>query len=382
MTTDRKTDHPPILAGVAVRYPDKTFYLGQVFQDTTNSYKLVWFLAILSLLRKTNESVLCLADIFTEMAIIAWHPVCLYRLSLGRQDKLQEAVIQMKTVTELSAHASPEDIRRVVNASMELRGRLEFLRAYVPTRFLAPWFADKLRGEPDYHRSPRIETMAKESQRTAFACPYYLVRCEGSDSIRLNESWRSFLTENFAVVLAFGEYHFALFLQARNPNVPGIVNKLRAPVARQLRAARDFWRSVRRDVIQAGKEDSFTDIYSQNLLGEDFSIDHFLPWTFVVHDLLWNLVPVEVSTNSKKGDVLPDLDQYLPRLAKLHLTAIGASLKRPKSLEDYTDCFKQEPETLLTLGENGLLEKYREVIVPQTRIAMNQGFQSGWIFRS
>jgi hypothetical protein len=37
------------------KYPDKTSLLGQVFDNTINSYKLVWFLAILSLLEQKGE---------------------------------------------------------------------------------------------------------------------------------------------------------------------------------------------------------------------------------------------------------------------------------------------------------------------------------------
>jgi hypothetical protein len=180
------------------------------------------------------------------------------------------------------------------------------------------------------------------------------------------------------IVQSIAEYHLALYLQARNPNVPGVVNKLRAPTKRQLTAARDFWRLVRSDFEKVGKPGQFIDIYSERQLTDSFSIDHFLPWSFVVHDLLWNLTPVEPATNSSKNDVLPDLDLYLPRLAKFHFNAIEVARKRPEFLEDYTDCFKQDAGSLLALGENGFTIKYREVIVPQAQIAQNQGFQSGW----
>ena len=40
--------------------------------------------------------------------------------------------------------------------------------------------------------------------------------------------------------------------------------------------------------------------------GDSFTIDHFLPWSFVVHDLLCNLTPGESTTNSSKNDVLPE----------------------------------------------------------------------------
>ena len=85
-----------MLEGLSNRYPEKTFYLGQVFNDTANSYKFLWFLAILSLLGRRGEGDLPLGELMTEMAALAWHPVCFFRLSLGRQDKLQEAILEIR----------------------------------------------------------------------------------------------------------------------------------------------------------------------------------------------------------------------------------------------------------------------------------------------
>ena len=378
MSADKTANILPPLGGIASRYPEKTYFLGQAFNETTNSYKLVWFLAILSLLKRSGERSFPLSDIFTEMVVVAWHPVCLYRLSLGRQDKLQDTVLEILTQSKLATNEATDAVRKYVIASAEARTRLDYFKRYVPTRFLSPWFADNLRGEEDSKREKQIEELAAQSQRTPFASPYWF----DQGSIRLNDSWRIFLTENIGVVQAFAEHHFALYLQARNPNVPGVVNKLCAPTKRQLATAQQFWHAVRADFVKSGHPELFQDIYSQRQLEETFSIDHFLPWSFVVHDLLWNLVPVELATNSSKNDVLPELDLYLPRLAKLHFSAIAASKSRPKLLEDYSDCFKQDAATLLALGEGGFLTKYREVIVPQAQIAINQGFQSGWKFRN
>lgn len=378
MAQENSDNQPPALAGIALRYPEKTFYLGQVFRDTTTSYKFLWFLALLSLIRRTNECSLRLANVLTEMATIAWHPVCFYRLSLGRLDTLQNMILEIKQRSGLAPNTPPEAIRKFIEKTSEIRASLEYFKRHVPTRFLTPWFVDKLRGVQDHRRDRLIEELAKQSQETPFASPYWF----DGGSIRLNDSWRVFLVENMAIVQAFSEYHFAHYLQARNPNVPGVVNKMQAPTERQLTAAREFWRYVRAEFENSHKPERFRDIYSEQTLGDSFAIDHFLPWSFVVHDLLWNLTPVEATTNSKKGDVLPDLSIYLPRLAKLHFGALEVAKKRPKFLEDYTDCFKEDVESLLALGENGFATKYREVIMPQAQIAINQGFQSGWKLRN
>jgi hypothetical protein len=374
------------LSGIAVRYPEKTFYLAQAFNDTTNSYKFVWFLSILSLLKRSSDSALQLAEVFAEMAVISWHPVCLYRLSFGRQDKFQDTVVHLRDLSRLPTNAESAAIRTFVLGSPDALKRLSSFKRYVSTRFLAPWFSEELKGLADSKRGPKIEKLARQSQSTPFAAPYWF----DGGLIRLNPSWRAFLIENIGIVQAFAEHHFAKYLQARNPNVPGVVNKLHAPTTRQLAAARAFWNLVRTDFEKSGKLGEFRDIYSDRQLDGAFSIDHFLPWSFVAHDLFWNLTPVEQATNASKNDVLPDLDLYLPRLAKLHFAAINSVVRinakvssgRFPFLEDYADCFKADAAGLLRLGESGFSTRYREVILPQAQIAINQGFQFGWKMRS
>jgi threonine/homoserine/homoserine lactone efflux protein len=108
MAGDETINQALLLAAVAARYPEKTHYLGGVFNDTTNSYKLVWFLAILSLLRRGDRGSFRFAELFTEVAVTAWHSVCLYRLSFGRQDKLQDAVHDIMQSSGLAPNATPD----------------------------------------------------------------------------------------------------------------------------------------------------------------------------------------------------------------------------------------------------------------------------------
>jgi len=363
-----------MLAGLTVRYPEKTFYLGQVFNDTTNSYKLLWFLGLLSLLQRPRSETFPLADILTEMATAAWHPVCLYRLTLGRQDKLQHAILEIQAASKLSPDAKAGEVRKFVAASPSARAHLDDFRRYVPTRFLSPWFKERLSGRKDSEKDLLIAQLAQASQTCPLPTPYWL----DADQVRLNASWRHFLLDNLGIVQAFAEYHFAQYLQTRNPNVPGIVNKLSAPTERELRLAREFWHFVRDGFQKAGEPHRFRNIYSDQPLTGRFTIDHFLPWSFVAHDLIWNLAPVDATTNSSKGDRLPDLDTYLPRLVSLHVGAIEVARGRPRLIEDYTEAFKLDLPGLLALGEGGLREKYRDVMTSQAQIAANQGFQTGW----
>ena len=129
------SDYPslnPKLADVALRYPEKTFYLGQVFNDTTNSYKLFWFLAILSLLKRSPNRSISFTNIFTEVVAAAWHPVCLFHLSLGRQDKLQDTILEIKQQSGLAPSADSETIRRFAEGSLGTQKKLEYLQSLRP----------------------------------------------------------------------------------------------------------------------------------------------------------------------------------------------------------------------------------------------------------
>ncbi|MDO4183194.1 MAG: HNH endonuclease domain-containing protein [Coriobacteriia bacterium] len=52
------------------------------------------------------------------------------------------------------------------------------------------------------------------------------------------------------------------------------------------------------------------------------SIDHFIPWSFVLHDELWNLLPSFRDVNSSKSDRLPDLGEYLDAFCRQQFDAV------------------------------------------------------------
>ncbi|MFN5883821.1 MAG: HNH endonuclease domain-containing protein, partial [Bacteroidota bacterium] len=47
-------------------------------------------------------------------------------------------------------------------------------------------------------------------------------------------------------------------------------------------------------------------IYTNNdLVIGNYAVEHFVPYSFVSHDLMWNLIPADTSFNSSKSDKLP-----------------------------------------------------------------------------
>jgi hypothetical protein len=129
----------------------------------------------------------------------------------------------------------------------------------------------------------------------------------------------------------------------------------------------------------AGTEEfsSIKDIYTgQRIEISDMSIDHFIPWSFVLHDRLWNLAPVSKRVNSSKSDLLPDLDKHLDTFIDLQYMAYSTAVENNFSknlLEDYL-LLGSGIDTTAVIREPDFREIIKNTITPLHRIAQNQGF--------
>jgi len=117
---------------------------------------------------------------------------------------------------------------------------------YVPTRFLTPWFREQLskfKPKDEEDRTKEIIRLARESRELSLPSPYHFT----DDQLRvvLEPSWRQFFKDHYSVLMGNTRYPLIRFLQWRNPNVPGIVEKLDAPSNRDLGKAKKFFGAVR-----------------------------------------------------------------------------------------------------------------------------------------
>ena len=129
------------------------------------------------------------------------------------------------------------------------------------------------------------------------------------------------------------------------------------------------------------------EIYSGVEFGADafavrgsLSIDHFIPWSFVLHDEPWNLVPMFRDSNSSKSDKLPSLEDYLEPFASQQFDALMAvrnTGRHKKIIEGYLQI---EPD--LAMFENSpacrmaFSNDIAKVIRPFHQIALNKGLAS------
>ena len=115
----------------------------------------------------------------------------------------------------------------------------------------------------------------------------------------------------------------------------------------------------------------------EKLIVGNYAVEHFIPYNFVSHDLIWNLIPADKSFNSSKSDKLPSLDKYFNSFFDLQKSAIEiVRNKKPRNkfLEDYLTIFSDLDE-INTLPLNFTKGKFKDRIQPLITIAANNGFE-------
>lgn len=357
-------------------------YLAGAFRRTTNSYKFYWLLALLRHLKDGGGRVAPIGDLLARMIAGVWYPVNCYRLSFGKQDRLERLVGRVKTVTGIADDAVPRDVRRAVvqlmQADDEVATNVRSLDRFVPFRFLTPWFADELSGMADYKKNARIEELAQASFESDQP-PLYRFEDASSHSIELHPRWTEYLTRHRRIVGDFCLWNLLDYLRGKNPNVPNIAGKLFRPEKSDLRSARRFWN------LALDMRPSLRCPYTgDTLTAGAYDIDHFVPWSFVSHDLLWNLAPAAERANRSKGDTLPDLSAYFAQFAALQRAGFQIAFEADKKnwLEDYALLFADDLPAISAMSEADFRSRLRERIAPLVQIAANTGFPTGWTYRA
>lgn len=108
-----------------------------------------------------------------------------------------------------------------------------------------------------------------------------------------------------------------------------------------------------------------------------FSLDHYLPWSFVAHDRLWNLIPTFPEINSAKSDRLPTSEDFDRFVALQHRGLIISD--REQSAAQWSKTIAEYSEDLgIAIDELRDLDKlktaYSRTISPLLSLATNQGF--------
>lgn len=335
--------------------------LAACFNNTSATYKYYWLLSILQSI-ESGDLKISKKKLFARMISNAWFTVNYFHVSFGKQDLIQDAVRIVNGIEKISIDEKRETVYRKLlkTTKSATEKQLWHFNKNVPHWFLSPWFP-KNKNEADSSREKRIYSESKSFNEK---CLYAL----HDDEVEINPEWENYLTSNAKVLKDFCYWNLCLFLQTKNPNVPDIPNKLiKLAVRNSLTQQRtQFWDLVLKEL------GSVKCIYTgEKLTVGKYAVEHFIPYSFVSHDLIWNLIPADKSFNSSKSDKLPPLEKYFNPFFVLQKTAIEiVSVKSPKSklLEDYLTIF---PDLLKSFSK----DKFRETIQPLITIASNNGFE-------
>lgn len=289
-----------------------------IFGNVSESYKFYWTEAILNRMAEFPErNEFTFSELADQMIADAWYTVTEYHLRLGivnvragSDGGLEQAVKDLQkaaehTGQEVKSSAKKADLLKLLEQfrdDPDLKRDKTRLTTMVPYRLLSPFTGSRVLS------GSRLQSMRKcnEIAQTK-RLPYTFNIRNGLDSsIVVDDAWAKMFREEREILLGWVRYQKVRYLQNRNPGVPGIIYKLEPESAgiRRLQNARKLW-------ILVMDREEIADIYNGTRLDESrFDLDHFVPWSYVANDELWDLLPMDRSLNSSKSNRLPAWSSY------------------------------------------------------------------------
>ena len=345
------------------------YQFSSVFEKSrvTSSYKFFWFDAILDLLKESASSpkprFLSEYDLYNRMILKARPVSQYYKLFFGSQDSLPEII---ENLFPLKENGSNEviagfdiDSNTLLNSILDKKNAAALKKAhaklgrYVKTAFLSPWAT-----------AGELNNYTNQNWQSHDSLPLYRIV---EKNIEIHPRWYGYLMEHMGIMKAFCRWHMTEYFQTKNPFVPGIAGKLDLVQERKsLNSERQVWQRF------SEEGNSLTCIYSNESLKNmtEIDIDHFIPWSFVLHNQVWNTAPVSSSINRSKSDRLPpknSIHRFATIQFKLLKWLLAREAQYKKYLEQYSVLFhgkalvfeKQEFENALGKALNTQIEVAR-----------------------
>lgn len=323
--------------------------LASCFRHKSTPYKFYWLISILQNVEQ-GKVVIPKKELFAGMIANAWYTVNYFKISFGKQDKMQDAIQEIMKEEQIAVHENKDRVLRKLwfTKNPKTLSLLNHFDTNVPHWFLSPWFKGAQKGE-----------IYRQSQNLESGSLYALF----SDRIEINPRWIEYLQNFSGIIKDYCYWNLALYLQTHNPNVPDIPNKLiKPPVRGSLNEhRRNFWNLYFDEVGE------MKCIYTQlPLTKENYAVEHFIPHSFVSHDLNWNLIPAAPCFNSKKNNNLPKLENYFESFYKVQCDALNLIKEkepRNKFIEHYIYLF-------------GTLEKVNQIQTPEIKSIYKETLES------
>lgn len=284
-------------------------------------YKFYWLEAIVQLI-SANTTRASYDEIINKMIANAWYLVLEYHIHLSGiygegiiKDNLEKAVLRLHEISQLANNASEVEIINKLyefSEDKDLHNYKTELTKNVPYKSLSG-FANRGIEKIDLNSSSgRMMDYYNRLSQSEILLPYTFNEEKGLKRvITFNDSWIQMIRDNTMTILGWIQLEKVKWLQNNNPEVPGLVYKLSVSdeKIRKLANARKLWDAIIETV-------PIKDVFKDELIvAENYDLDHFIPWSFVMNDELWNLMPMDSSWNSRKNNKLPKWEKFFNKFA-------------------------------------------------------------------
>ena len=316
----------------------------RMMKDPSYCYKFYWLEAIVQLISEDKKEA-TYDEIINEMIANAWYSVVEFHVHLsgiwgegGIKDSLEKAVSKLHKLTNLQGNASKVEIKnKIAEFDKELHSEKITLTQNVPYKALSG-FANRGQESIDLNSSAgRMMAYYNRISEIQNPLPYTFGDQKGLErKIIFHEAWIQMIQDNMVSILGWIQYEKVRWLQNNNPEVPGLVYKL-APLddkMRKLGHVRKLWEGIL-DFT------SIIDVFKDEPIRKDaYDVDHFIPWSFVMNDELWNLMPMDTSLNSVKSNRLPQWDRFFMRFANNQYIMYELVHEKAGLRKLYESCYK------------------------------------------
>ena len=332
---------------------DKKYYntldiegFSKMMNSPSYCYKFYWLEAIVQLI-SANKTEATYDEIINKMISNAWYPVLEYHIHLSGiygkdiiKDNLERAVLRLQELSQLANNASDIEITNNLHEfseDKELRFYKKELTKNVPYKALSG-FANRGSEKINLDSSAgRLRAYYNKLSQSEILLPYTFNDDKGLKRvINFNDGWIQMIRDNTVNILGWIQLEKVKWLQNNNPEVPGLVYKL-APAdekMRKLTNARKLW-----DAVLEVKP--IVDVFKNEPIdAEKYDLDHFIPWSFVMNDELWNLMPMDSSWNSKKNNKLPKWDLFFEQFADNQFDLYELLYEKPGIYKLYEACYR------------------------------------------
>lgn len=321
----------------------------QMMKDPSYCYKFYWLEAIVQLISEGVRETTFDA-IINEMICNAWYSVREFHIHLSGmlsdgqvRDGLERAVLRLTELSDFPANASKVEIRNAVREyDTELKPFKEQLTNMVPYRALAGFF-NRSKEAVNWGSIRRMTTYIERVNQNTVLLPYTLgTESKLKKKVYFQDAWVEMIQDQTVPIIGWIQYEKVKWLQNNNPEVPGLIYKL-APMDEKMRKlgnVRKLWEGILkvRDV-----RDVFTD---KPVIPKKYDVDHFIPWSFVMNDELWNLMPMDSSLNSSKSNRLPKWDPFFKRFARNQFIMYGLIHEKDGIRKLYETCYRDNLHSL------------------------------------